>query len=72
MCFEGLSEEESRPILDFLCRHKSRPEFTCRYRWTAGALGVWDNRAAQHYALNDYHGHRREMLRLSIAGDKPV
>jgi taurine dioxygenase len=72
VCFEGLSEEESRPILDFLCRHKSRPEFTCRYRWTAGALGVWDNRAAQHYALNDYHGQRREMLRLSIAGDKPV
>jgi len=70
--FEGLSEEESRPILEFLYRHKSRPEFTCRYRWTAGALGVWDNRAAQHYALNDYHGHRRSMLRLSIAGDRPV
>jgi len=70
--FDGLSEEESKPILDFLCRHKSRPEFTCRYRWTAGALGIWDNRAAQHYALNDYHGQRREMLRLSIAGDKPV
>jgi len=72
VCFEGLSEEESRPVLDFLCRHKNRPEFTCRYRWSAGALAVWDNRAAQHYALNDYHGYRRAMLRLSIAGDRPV
>ena len=69
---DGMSEEESRPILEFLYAHKSRPEFTCRHRWAAGTLAVWDNRAAQHFALNDYHGQRREMLRLSIAGDRPV
>ena len=69
--FEGWTEAESRPVLEFLHDHKSRPEFSCRYRWQAGTAAIWDNRAAQHYALNDYHGQRREMLRLSIAGDRP-
>jgi taurine dioxygenase len=68
---DGMTDEESRPILQFLYRHQSRPEFTCRHRWSAGTFTVWDNRAAQHYALNDYHGQRREMMRLSIAGDRP-
>lgn len=69
--FEGFTDEESEPILAYLHQHKARPEFTCRHQWDAGTLAVWDNRAAQHYALNDYHGHRREMLRLSIAGEIP-
>lgn len=70
--FVGWSEAESRPILEYLFRHKSRPEFTCRYTWSANTFAIWDNRAAQHFALNDYHGQRREMRRLSIAGDIPV
>ncbi len=69
---EGFTEEESAPILEFLYQHKARPELTCRYQWSPGTLAVWDNRAAQHYAMNDYHGYRREMLRLSIAGDRPA
>lgn len=69
---DGMTEEESRPLLQFLYRQQGRPEFSCRHRWSAGTFAVWDNRAAQHYALNDYHGQRREMLRLSIAGDRPV
>jgi len=70
--FERMTEEESAPILRFLCEHLIRPEFTCRFRWTSGALAVWDNRCTQHYALNDYHGHRRVMHRVTIKGETPV
>ena len=68
---EGWTASESEGLLSFLYRHMTRPEFTCRYRWSVGTATIWDNRAAQHYALNDYHGSRREMLRLSIAGQTP-
>lgn len=67
----GLSEEESAPLLSYLFRHQIRPEFTCRFRWQAGSLAIWDNRCAQHYAVNDYHGQKRVMHRITLAGDKP-
>jgi taurine dioxygenase len=70
--FDGWTEAESRPLLEFLYRHQERPEFTCRYRWQAGTFAIWDNRAAQHLAVNDYHGFRREMHRLSIEGERPA
>jgi len=54
--FEEMTEEESRPILDYLFRHQVRPEFTCRFRWTEGAMALWDNRCTQHNPMNDYHG----------------
>ena len=69
--FEGMTEEESAPLLDFLFRHQTRPEFTCRFRWEPGSLAFWDNRAAQHNPINDYHGHARRMLRITLAGDRP-
>jgi len=69
--FGGMTEEESAPLLDFLFRHLSQPEFTCRFRWEAESLAFWDNRAAQHNPINDYHGHRRTMLRITLAGDRP-
>jgi taurine dioxygenase len=69
--FKGMSEAESAPLLDVLFRHQARPEFTCRFRWTPGALAFWDNRATQHNPINDYHGHRRIMHRISLAGDRP-
>jgi taurine dioxygenase len=69
--FKGMTEEESAPILNFLFQHQSKPEFTCRFRWRAGSLALWDNRAAQHNPINDYHGHRRVMHRVTLAGDKP-
>jgi taurine dioxygenase len=72
ICFEGMTEGESAPILEFLFAHAIKEEFTCRFRWTANTLAVWDNRCALHYPLNDYHGHRREMHRITLQGDVPV
>ena len=69
--FAGMSEEESAPLLEHLFAHQTRPEFTCRFRWDVGSLTLWDNRCAQHYPLNDYHGYRRVMERVTLAGDRP-
>jgi taurine dioxygenase len=66
-----MSEAESAPLLGYLCRHLTRPEFTCRFRWRPGSLAFWDNRAAQHNPINDYHGYRRVMHRVTLAGDRP-
>ena len=70
--FEGMTEEESAPILKFLYAHQVKPDFTCRFRWRAGSLAFWDNRCAQHNAINDYQGHRRLLHRITLAGDKPA
>ena len=69
--FADMTEEESAPILDYLFAHQIKPEFTCRFRWRPGSLAFWDNRASQHYPLNDYHGHRRVMHRVTLVGDRP-
>ncbi|MEQ8333845.1 TauD/TfdA family dioxygenase [Nisaea sp.] len=69
--FDGMTEEESAPILEFLFNHQIQPEFTCRYRWSEKALAFWDNRAAMHYPVNDYHGYRRLMHRITLTGDRP-
>ncbi len=66
--FEGWAVEESRPLLDYLYRHASRPEFICRFRWQPGSLAFWDNRATWHYALNDYQGERRLLHRITLEG----
>jgi len=70
--FEDMTEEESRPLLEFLYRHCTRPEFTCRFHWARGSIAVWDNRYTMHLAINDYDGHRRSMFRTSTAGEAPV
>jgi taurine dioxygenase len=69
--FKEMSEEESAPILQYLFHHQVRPEFTCRFSWRPGSIAFWDNRCAQHNPVNDYHGHRRAMHRITLAGDRP-
>jgi taurine dioxygenase len=66
--FEGWTEKESAPLLDYLFRHAARPEFTYRFQWHEGSIAFWDNRSVWHYALNDYHGSRRLMHRICIKG----
>lgn len=66
-----MTMEESEPLMNSICQHASREEFTCRFIWRPGSMAIWDNRCVQHNALNDYHGHRREMNRITIRGDKP-
>ena len=69
--FRGMTEEESAPLLEYLFRHQVKPEFTCRFQWRVGSLAFWDNRCTQHNPVNDYHGHRRVMHRITRAGDRP-
>jgi len=70
--FGGMTEAESTPILEFLYQHQIKPEFCCRFVWSPGAIAFWDNRCAQHYPINDYHGHTRLLHRITLKGDKPV
>jgi len=70
--FDGWTEEESLPLVRYLCAHAVRPEFTCELRWEPGTLAMWDNRCAMHHPINNYHGVRREMHRVVAEGDRPV
>jgi taurine dioxygenase len=69
--FVDMTEEESRPLLQFLFEHSVRPEFTCRFQWRPGSIAMWDNRCAMHNPINDYDGHLRAMHRITLAGDLP-
>jgi taurine dioxygenase len=70
--FKDMTEEESMPLINFLHQHAVRPEFTCRFHWSKGAVALMDNRCVQHFAVQDYAGFRREMLRWEVEGEKPV
>jgi taurine dioxygenase len=69
--FVGMTEAESAPLLEYLFAHQERPEFTCRFRWEPASTAFWDNRCALHNPINDYHGFRRIMHRVTLAGDRP-
>ena len=68
---EGLSDSESRWLLDQLYATAKDVEIQCRFRWQAGSMAFWDNRICQHLAVSDYFPARRVMERVTIAGDKP-
>jgi len=70
--FEGLPARGSRALLQRLSQHATHLNFTCRVRWLAHQLVIWDNRCTQHFAINDYGGQRREMYRTSVRGTEPV
>ncbi len=68
---KGMRDEESAPLLGFLFQHQIKPEFTCRFVWENDAIAFWDNRCTQHNPVNDYHGYRRVMHRITLKGDRP-
>ena len=68
---EGMDPEESAPIIRYLAEHVTQPAFQCRLRWEADMLALWDNRLCVHQAYNDYQGHRRELYRTTVVGEKP-
>lgn len=70
--FDGMTDQESQPLLDYLNDLITEARFTCRVNWKRNSLVMWDNRCTQHSASSDYAGHRREMWRITTAGDTPA
>jgi taurine dioxygenase len=70
--FVGWTEEESAPLLNYLFEQQVKPEYTCRFVWRPGSIAFWDNRCALHNPINDYHGYKRLLHRITLKGDKPA
>ncbi len=70
--FENMTEDESRPLLDYLFRHAAREDFQCRLRWEVGTVAIWDNRCVQHTALDDCQGAERVHYRVTVQGEVPA
>ena len=69
--FEGWSEADSTPVLEYLYQQFARFEYTWRHKWQVGDLLIWDNRCAQHAVIGDTGGQKRSLHRTTIAGDTP-
>ena len=63
-----MEHEAALALLHTLYEHTQQPEFQCRFSVEAGSVAIWDNRLTWHLAENDYHGERRLMHRITIAG----
>ena len=70
--FVGLNTSESSALFQLLQNRVTKLENTVRWTWQEGDVAVWDNRATQHYAVADFDNHRREVRRVTVAGDVPV
>lgn len=70
--FLGYSKSDGQKLHDLFQSHITAPENTVRWRWQAGDVAIWDNRATQHYAVNDYGDQRRVVRRATVDGDVPV
>ncbi|MEN6541801.1 TauD/TfdA family dioxygenase [Parvibaculum sp.] len=68
----GVSTADSARLFSIFQDHVTRLENTVRWRWAAGDVAIWDNRATQHYAVNDYGDAHRVMRRVTLAGEVPV
>jgi len=66
--FVGLSGADSQRLLAILQDHITQPENTVRWRWQAGDVAIWDNRATQHRAIADFGRQRRHLRRVSLDG----
>ncbi|THA41036.1 TauD/TfdA family dioxygenase [Streptomyces sp. A1547] len=69
---EGLTGQDSRALVDLFQSHIERPENTVRRQWRAGDVAIWDNRATQHYGVDDSDDHERTLRRVTVDGDVPV
>ncbi|NEW37648.1 taurine dioxygenase [Nocardia cyriacigeorgica] len=58
-------------LLNYLHSRVAIPEYQVRWRWTKNSVALWDNRATQHYAVQDYWPAVRKMERATIIGEKP-
>ena len=68
---DGLDDAESLALLRVLLDQFKVPEYQVRFRWTANAVAIWDNRSTQHYPVADYWPAKRRMERVTMAGDRP-
>ena len=67
----GVTESESRALLQLLFEHVANPHFQCRFRWRRNSIAFWDNRCVQHHAMWDYYPATRSGTRVTVVGDRP-
>ncbi|MBQ6644651.1 MAG: TauD/TfdA family dioxygenase, partial [Saccharopolyspora sp.] len=70
--FLGFGKSDTARLFDLLQSHVTQLENTVRWRWAPGDVAIWDNRATQHYAVDDYGELARKVSRVTVAGDVPV
>ncbi|TVS17914.1 MAG: TauD/TfdA family dioxygenase [Gammaproteobacteria bacterium] len=68
---EGMRPDEAQSLLSYLFQVMTHPAFQCRFRWEPGSIAMWDNRCTLHNPVSDYLGKRRELYRITIAGEAP-